>query len=179
MRSLATLICVVVWGAGLVFLPHAAPFRSPVHRWPWDVMTAVLFATSVTDLIWHRMFTAWALAGLAVSGAISLGFGVWFQPSGWLGLGTTLGIALATWPALWLLRARLATGDWWLIAVGAVSLVGHPAYFALWLGLSLALAEGVGWLIFRVQRYVEPLPFLPLALVGDLLARVVWLGGLR
>ncbi|PSR32274.1 MAG: hypothetical protein C7B46_14990 [Sulfobacillus benefaciens] len=179
MRSLTTLICFLVWVGGLWLLPHTSPFLHAANQWPWDVWTGVLVATSVTDLIWHRILTAWAMAGLVVSGAISLGFGVWFTRSGGLGLGATLGIALATWPVLWLLRARLAPGDWWLIAVGAVSLVGHPAYFALWLGLSLALAEGVGWLIFRVQRWTEPLPFLPLALVGDLLARLVWLGGGR
>ena len=174
MRSITTLACFVIWAAGLVLLPHTAPFSDPASRWLWWIFSGVLAATSVTDLLWHRIVAAWPQLGLFASGAVGLGFGLWLTPLGWVGLAWTVGLGLLTLPALWLMRSRLAAGDWWLMALGALSLALHPAYFGLWLGLSLGLAWALGRLLFQIQRVAEPLPFLPLALVGDLVARAVW-----
>ncbi|NMP24749.1 hypothetical protein [Sulfobacillus harzensis] len=157
-----------------LWLPHTAPFPDPASRWLWWVFSGVLAATSVTDLLWRRIVVTWPQVGLVASAAVGVGFGLWWALPAWAGLAWTVGLGLLTIPALWLMHARLAAGDWWLMALGALSFVLHPAYFGLWVGLSLALASIVGWFLFRLQRVAEPLPFLPLALVGDLLVRTAW-----
>lgn len=174
MRSMTTLSCFLIWVAGLIWLPHTAPFVDPASRWLWWTFSGVLAATSVTDLLWHRIFVVWPQIGLVAGGLIGWGYGVWWTPDGGIGLAWTVGLGLLTLPVLWLLHSRLAAGDWWLMGLGALCLTPHPTYFALWLGLSLGLGWILGRLLFRVQRVAEPLPFLPLALVGDLVARAAW-----
>lgn len=174
MRSITTLSCFLLWAGGLIVLPHSAPFYGGADWWLWWVFSIILAITSVTDLIWRQIARDWPRLGLMVSAAVGLGGGLFLHPRGWEGLIWTVGLGLFTLSVLWLIHARLAAGDWWIIGLGAVSLAGHPAYFGLWIGLSLALAWGVHWGLFHLQHAAEPLPFLPLALVGDLLARFVW-----
>lgn len=174
MRSATTITCFLIWAAGLVWLPHRAPFADPASQWLWWIFSGVLAATSVTDLLWHRIAVDWPRIGLGASAAMGLGFGVWIHGAGWVGLGWTVGLGLVTIPALRLMHERLAAGDWWLMGLGALSFVQHPGYFGLWLAVSLGLGWIVSWGLFRLQRVAEPLPFLPLALVGDLVASALW-----
>lgn len=174
MRFLTTGSVLVLWLAGLIWLPHTAPFMGSAARWLWWIFTGTLMATSVTDLIWQRIYAFWPQVALGISVGVGLWFGLWHQPIYRWGLVETISLGIVIIPVLWRMHSRLAAGDWWLIGLGALSFASHPLYFACWVAVSLGIAIIITRLLYAWLRAAEPLPFLPMALVGDLIVRTVW-----